>query len=240
MRLTKYLPKGLRLFLKIQIRKTKDLFSGESRLFNSRKISAEKFEHSLSVVQVIRKNENFKNKLHNLQKGIDAISGRVIQPQEIFSFWQNVGKPDRANGFQLSRNIVSGQVSEDYGGGLCQLSSIIYHLSLKAGFVIKERFNHSIDIYKEEDRFTPLGADATVVYGYKDLRIQNPLDFPVMIFLKIEEDLLTCSFLSNIPIREYMVEFQRKELTESMYVLTINELNEVLAKSVYKKPKPVI
>jgi len=60
----------------------------------------------------------------------------------------------------------------DYGGGLCQLSGIIYHAVLEAGLEILERHPHSLDIYTATTRYTPLGSDAAVVYGHKDLRFK--------------------------------------------------------------------
>jgi hypothetical protein len=49
----------------------------------------------------------------------------------------------------------------------------VYHIGIIAGLDIIERYNHSVDIYTDDTRFAPLGTDATVVYGYKDLRIRN-------------------------------------------------------------------
>jgi vancomycin resistance protein VanW len=56
---------------------------------------------------------------------------------------------------------------------------------------IIERHAHSIDIYREEERFTPLGADATVVWGFKDLRLRNPHSFAVSIACVLEGKRLT-------------------------------------------------
>ncbi len=235
MSIRQYIPPGVRLFIKTRMRKVADMYSGDYSLFASRKQSSESFDHEITIVQVIRKNAHFENKIHNLQQGIAAISGTVLHPRQVFSFWHHVGRPDRAHGFVLSRNIVSGQVSEDYGGGLCQLSSIIYHLSLRAGLEIRERYNHSVDIYREEDRFTPLGADATVVYGYKDLRVQNQLEFPVMIRLEIKGDQLYCSFSSPKPIAAREIDFQRTVSEGKVEVNAVDVLDgRVIAKSNYK------
>ncbi len=79
----------------------------------------------------------------------------------------------------MSRNLVNGKIQFTYGGGICQVAGILYHLALMAGLDILERHSHSLDIYTEVERFTPLGADATVVYGYKDLRIRNNTGHPI-------------------------------------------------------------
>jgi vancomycin resistance protein VanW len=61
------------------------------------------------------------------------------------------------------------------------LSGLLYHLALVGGLEIVERHAHSVDIYREHERYTPLGADATVVWGFKDLRLRNPYPFAVAI-----------------------------------------------------------
>jgi vancomycin resistance protein VanW len=234
MSLKKYLPPAFRLFLKVNLRKWKDFRSADYRRFTSGNKSAAKFEHVISITQSVRRNENFANKVYNLTLGIAAIDGIVIQPGEIFSFWRNVGRPTLKNGFRLSRNIVSGEISEDYGGGLCQLSGIVYHLSLIAGLRVKERSSHSIDIYREEDRFTPLGADATVVYGYKDLRIQNPFDFPVMLSVSIADDQLTCFFSSPQKLVPQTISFTQKIVGRGVEVETTGHAG-VLNTAMYKR-----
>ena len=81
--------------------------------------------------------------------------------------------------FLPGRSLLAGQVGPDYRGGLCQLSGRIYYASLMAGLEIPERHPHSRDIYDDQTRYAPLGADATVAYAFKDLRVLNNLPFPV-------------------------------------------------------------
>lgn len=107
-----------------------------------------------------------------------------------WSFWHAIGRPTARNGFAPGRNIVEGTVVRQIGGGLCQLSSLLYHLALLGGLAIVERHHHSVDIYEENARFTPLGADATVVWGYKDLRLANPHPFDICIGCAVEDDRL--------------------------------------------------
>ena len=53
------------------------------------------------------------------------------------------------------------------------MSGLIYYVSLMAGLEVLERHPHSRDIYDDQTRYAPLGADATVAYGFKDLRVLN-------------------------------------------------------------------
>ena len=60
------------------------------------------------------------------------------------------------------------------GGGICQVSTTIYNAALYADLQIAKRYAHSRPI-----RYVPLGRDATVSWGSKDLVVKNQRDFPV-------------------------------------------------------------
>ena len=239
MNISYYLPKRFSLFLKINLRKLKDFKSGDYKRFSKSKSFKSDFDFKLELVQEIKQTNSFENKLTNIQLGVDALNGIIIHPKEIFSFWQLVPLPIAKNGFKSSRNLISGVLKEDFGGGLCQLSSIIYHQALISGMKIVERFNHSVDIYEEKDRFTPLGSDSTIVYGYKDLRFQNTFDFPIQINFEIKENQLICSFMSSMKINRQNIDFERIDDSNFIKVLTYN-LNDskrkLIAESFYKKP----
>jgi vancomycin resistance protein VanW len=161
----------------------------------------------VNVTQALKSAEYSENKRHNLALAIAAIEPVVIAPGQIFSFWQLVGAPDRRRGYLEGRAIVNGQLQPVVGGGLCQLSGMIYLLALQAGLPIGERHAHSQDIYTDATRFTPLGSDATVVYGYKDLRFVNSLTVPLRLGFRLDADRIVASLLAAEPIGTYTLEF---------------------------------
>ncbi|MCB0693693.1 MAG: VanW family protein [Lewinellaceae bacterium] len=69
--------------------------------------------------------------IHNLRLAGKRMEAFVIHPGEILSFWRMVGPPDLNHGFRSSRSIVGTGLSQTIGGGLCQLSGVIYYLSLQ-------------------------------------------------------------------------------------------------------------
>lgn len=150
-------------------------------------------------------------KLHNLQVAIEKINNKVLYPGKIFSFWYEMGEPTIKKGFKEGRVIRGGQVSSEIAGGLCQLSGIIYYLSLELGLEILERFPHSRDLYNEETRFTPLGTDASVVYPTKDLRIKNSLTFPLHFSWVLLESELTFRIQSQSPLKRKNLYFKQTE-----------------------------
>lgn len=230
------LPPSLRRMVRINQRALNDLISGHFFRFSKQKSTEQEFPYSVSLVQEIKKTNSFENKRHNIQTGVHVINGIIISPNEVFSFWKIIRQPSARNGYKISRNLINGALREDYGGGLCQLSGIIYHLSLIAGLQITERHPHSIDIYEEHERFCPLGADATVVYGYKDLRLQNPFPFPVKITLNIAGNELECTFSAPHPLIPREVVFERTDREQHKEVNTVIKSNDSsiqLPRSVY-------
>jgi vancomycin resistance protein VanW len=77
-----------------------------------------------------------------------------------------------------------------------------------------------VDIYNEESRFTPLGSDATVFYGYKDLRFSNPYTFPIRIVIQVEENELIGSFFSTEKMENQAIVFERNDFEKQRIVKT--------------------
>jgi len=142
----------------------------------------------IAVVQAIRGTAFLEGKRANIRLSAALLDGAVVAPGEILSFWRLVGRPSAAAGFAIGRSIRGGIVGGDVGGGLCQVSGILYEAGLRAGLAVAERYPHSRDLYAEADRFTPLGLDATVVWPYKDLRLLNPHPVPVRFGLAVRDD----------------------------------------------------
>lgn len=150
-------------------------------------------------------------KVHNLRLATRQVEAVLIPPGRIFSFWKAIGSPSGRNGYRKGRNIINGRLQTDYGGGLCQLAGLLYHLGLQAGLTIVERHPHSLDLYEEHERYSPLGADATVVYGYKDLRLQNPHSHPIWFRFQVAENELYGALYAKHEIPLWDVLFERAE-----------------------------
>ena len=97
------------------------------------------------------------------------LNGHVIQPKTIFSFNKVVGEGSAVNGYVDGRVLYMDHVRYEPGGGLCQVSSTLYNAMLMAGFTKIERYRHFQPV-----TYVPLGLDATIKYGKKDLRMKNP------------------------------------------------------------------
>lgn len=225
--------KNIKTIIRLILRLINDLISGYCFIFSKKRKTDFNFTHSLFITQEIKPSETFENKLFNLSLASEKINKYVILPNEIFSFWQVIGNPHLK--FRKSRSIQNGKITDEVGGGLCQVSGIIYQISLIAGLKIIERFNHSIDIYTKETRFTPLGTDATVVYGYKDLRVQNTYSFPIKFQISINNNEINLRLLSKEIINEKNLNFAIEDQNNFVKVTVMCNDKNILNISEYKK-----
>lgn len=235
--LRRVVPQSLKRRLKLAQRALADRRSGVARRFASAPPSGN-FEHSLTLSQPILNatdEESRRNKIHNIEVAAASIETVQIEPGEVFSFWRLVGEPSQKNNFKRGINIIRGEVIEDFGGGLCQLSGIVYHVSLMAGLSVLERSNHSVDLYHDTERYTPLGADCAVFYGYKDLRLKNDHAHPVRFRFAVNDETLTCYIESPEHIKETELSFEILRDDDDGSDVITRGCGRKLAHSSYKK-----
>ncbi len=190
----------------------------------------------VTIRQEIKPTGMYHNKVANIRLAAAKITPLVIRPGAVLSFWKAVGQPDARHGFLPGRNIRNGVLTTDYGGGLCQLSGLLYYLALQSGLRVIERHNHSMDIYTDAERFTPLGSDATVVYGYKDLIIQNNLSADIQFCITVTADTLTGMVCCSAPLEPVDIRFEVHETPDGKRVQACNSGNEVVGESWYRIP----
>jgi len=128
------------------------------------------------------------NTIYNIKLASEVINGILVKPKEIFSFNKYVGPAEKADGYKESTIIANGVFVNGYGGGICQVSSTLYNAALLANLLIVERYNHSV--YGEATKYVPLGQDAAIFYGFKDLKFKNNSEHTIVIFSKVFKDIL--------------------------------------------------
>jgi glycosyltransferase involved in cell wall biosynthesis len=110
-------------------------------------------------------------KVQNLRAACRRLDGIEIPAGEIFSFWKQLGRTTRGAGFTEGRELRSGCLVPNLGGGLCQLSGLLHSAALGAGLEIIERHTHSRTL--PGTALSP-DLDATVFWNYVDLRFSAP------------------------------------------------------------------
>lgn len=126
------------------------------------------------------------NRAFNVEKGADIISGNVVQPGEKWSFNDVVGDRTEENGWKLANGIFGGDtLKEQYGGGICQVSTTLYNALLESYpyIEINDRSNHTIP-----STYMDKGLDATVDSNHIDFVFTNTSDHPLYIYAYYTEN----------------------------------------------------
>lgn len=113
---------------------------------------------------------------HNIQVGASRINNTCLLPGERVSFDQVIHDSSDGQGFQAAGSYLNGQVVQTEGGGICQVSTTAYNAVLRAGILPVTRLPHSMPVH-----YVPLGLDAAISAGSKDLVIENTFDVPILI-----------------------------------------------------------
>ncbi|PKL16460.1 MAG: hypothetical protein CVV49_16135 [Spirochaetae bacterium HGW-Spirochaetae-5] len=144
----------------------------------------------------------------NIAIAAGKLNGFAVQPGEVFSFNNVVGEGSAANGFLTGRVLYQDTAAYESGGGICQVSSTLFNAMLLAGCSITERYRHSRPV-----RYVPLGLDATIRYGKKDLRMKNLHTHPVYIFTSMNDRSLTIIIKSERELQNlYEVVTEEEEI----------------------------
>ena len=116
------------------------------------------------------------NRINNITLAAQKINGVILEPGQSFSYNTTVGQRTTARGFREAGAYVNGQVVNEVGGGICQVSSTLYYCTLYSNLKILARTNHYFPVGYSES-----GLDATVSWGAPDFRFENNRTFPVKI-----------------------------------------------------------
>lgn len=146
-------------------------------------------EHRTPLFRPLRNVERWlqENKVINLKLAVEKLNGLVLKPGETFSVWRLVGKPTKAKGFTEGMVLTNGSFIAGVGGGLCQLSNLIYWMALHTPLKITERWRHTHDVFPDANRTQPFGSGATLVYNYIDLQIKNETLHNYQLIIKVGE-----------------------------------------------------
>ncbi len=155
----------------------------------------------------------------NVRLAAEAINGTIIQPGEEFSFNQIVGPRTEEKGYQAAAAYNSGEVVQEIGGGVCQISSTLYRVVFETGMEVTYRRSHTF----EPNYVTP-GQDATISWDMPDFRFVNTSEGAIGIRASYADQKATVS-IYGIPVLEdgvtwklYSEKTEEGEVPEPQYV----------------------
>lgn len=121
------------------------------------------------------------NRITNIRVGAARYNGVLLKPGEVFSFGKLLGPVGPEQGYTPGWVILGDRQEEQYGGGLCQVSSTAFRAALLAGLPILERVNHAFAISYYTAPYGVPGVDATIYYPPVDFKFRNDTDKHILI-----------------------------------------------------------
>lgn len=158
------------------------------------------------------------NKIINLDIAVKRLNSIIIKPGETFSYWKLIGKPTKAKGYVEGMALFYGGYKAEMGGGLCQLSNLIFWMTLHTPLTVTERYRHSYDVFPDSNRTQPFGSGATCVYNYRDLQIYNGTSETYQLHLSLIYEELSGEWRTDIaPYTKYKVYEKEHSITHEYW-----------------------
>ena len=159
-------------------RHLKDLFSGQRFAHKKSKeiLPVAIYKHNSLIRRKLGNTEMHlqENKAKNLALTTPKVSGVLIRPGEVFSFWHLVGDLTPAKGYKEGVTISNAQARPGVGGGMCQFTNLIHWMVLHTPLEIVEHHHHDgFDLFPDFNRQVPFGTGTSIVYNYLDYRFKN-------------------------------------------------------------------
>ena len=123
------------------------------------------------------------SRINNIDLVAQKLNGLVLMPGEEFSYNGYVGQRTEEAGFQYAGAYNNGQVVQEVGGGICQVSSTLYYATMCANLQTLERSCHTFIV-----TYLPIGLDATVSWPGPDFKFKNDRDCPIKILAWTEQE----------------------------------------------------
>lgn len=144
------------------------------------KVTTEMLEASLFANCLAQKTTSLggssSSRINNIKLACNSINNLVLNPGETFSYNETLGQRTAAAGYQAAGAYANGEVVNELGGGICQVSSTLYYCTLYANLDIVERYCHYFGV-----NYLPAGLDATVSWGGPDFKFKNSRNYPIKI-----------------------------------------------------------
>ncbi len=147
----------------------------------------------------------------NVKLAAQAINGTILAPGETFSYNTVVGKRTPEKGYKEAPAYADGQTVQEYGGGVCQVSSTLYNALIGAGLDATERKGHTF----EPSYVTP-GQDATVSYMQPDLVFVNTTGHSMGIRASYASRTVTVDLFGVPVLEEGVKQYMSSEKTSTM------------------------
>jgi vancomycin resistance protein VanW len=157
------------------------------------------------------------NKVTNLKIAMKKLNGITLLPGEVFSYWKAIGKPTKRKGYLKGMVLKDGGFYPGTGGGLCQMSNLIYWMTLHTPLTVIERHRHIFDVFPDSNRTQPFGSGATCFYNYGDLMIRNDTNQTFRLIIDVTDKDLVGTWQSDRPAESTYSVYEKKHIIKAEY-----------------------
>jgi vancomycin resistance protein YoaR len=133
----------------------------------------------------------------NVERGAQLLNGVVVAPGETMSFNQTVGDVTFENGFAIGFSASAEGTFPDAGGGICQVSTTLFHAIFWGGYSVEERHYHPYRIRRYEEPL--VGVEATVYAPTQDLKFVNDSSSYLLVQARTDGQRLYVAFYGTKP-----------------------------------------
>ena len=145
----------------------------------------------------------------NLRAGVGHVNGTVVMPGEQFSLGEALGDISEEGGYVEAPVIIDGRLVMGLGGGLSQVSTVVFNASWNSGVQLDAHTPHSFYIARY-----PAGREATLAYPYIDNVWTNDTDTPIVVRSWIEGDEIHMTYLGQRQYDVRTIDGERRDITE--------------------------
>lgn len=188
---------------------------GFARVRREENLAYQAFSHHTPLMRKLRDVDMQlqRNKTVNLRLACTKLDGLLLQPGETMSYWYLIGRPTAKRGYLPGMILRNGGYLAATGGGLCQLSNLIFWMTLHTPLTVVERHRHGYDVFPDADRTQPFGSGATCFYPYLDLMIRNDTQETYQLRVRVgATDLVGEWRVSAMPTERYEVVERNHEM----------------------------
>jgi len=166
------------------------------------------------------------NKVDNLKLVASTINKVVIKPNEIFSFWMLAKDAEKNGKYKKGLAMVNNKIVPVEGGGLCQISNLLFWIFLHTPLTVIERHPHSAETMPQPNSNKPEGVDATIAEGWLDLKVKNETQETFQLLIEFDDEFIYVTILSDM-LQEVVYSAESRNLKYTKENQKIYRYNEI-------------
>jgi vancomycin resistance protein YoaR len=125
----------------------------------------------------------------NITIAARTLNGTYVPPGKQFSLNGVLGQRTPEKGYNKANVIINGRLTNDYGGGISQLSTTVFNAAFFSGVKIEQYLPHSFYISRY-----PEGREATISWPDVDQKWTNDLGAGILVRSFVSGNEVTVSF----------------------------------------------